>query len=199
MKIAYSICRIIKKVQNLTVLIKLWYYKKIMLFECKNCGENPRVFSPISLKGLKYFTIGDNFKLDYHSIFEAWDWHNNISYKPNILIGNNVSIGKRCHLGCINTIIIEDNVLIGSDVMIMDHNHGKSDYSDISIPPNKRCLSSKGSIHICKNVWIGEKACILPGVTIGENAIVGANTVITHDVPDNCVVCGIPAKVIRTM
>lgn len=197
MRITYFISKMIEKIKIMLLLIKLSHYRTILHFECKNCGSNPRLYSPISIKGLKHFNIGNDFKLDYHGIIEAWDQHNGIIYKPTVSIGNNVSIGKRFHLGCINKIIIEDDVLIGSDVLMIDHNHGKADYSDALIAPNRRSLSSKGGIHICKNVWIGEKVCVLPGVTIGENSIVGANAVVTRDIPNNCIVCGNPAKIVK--
>ncbi|WP_157865512.1 acyltransferase [Ruminococcus albus] len=193
----YFLFKMIKKMNNLRLKIKLYYYKKLFHMECKSCGKNPRIIFPISLKGLNNCKIGDNFKLDYNGIFETWSEHNGKKYTPSIIIGNNVSIGKRCHIGCINSIIIDDDVLIGSDVMIIDHNHGLSDFSDLNISPNQRLLSSNGEIHICKNVWIGEKVSILSGVIIGENSIIGANSVVTHSFPENCIICGNPAKIIR--
>ena len=187
----------IKKIKALRIIMSLTYYRSMFEKECASCGRNPRVYSPIGIKGLCYFTIGDDFKIDYHSIIEAWDKHGNQSFTPRVRVGNNVSLGKNCHIGSINSIIIEDNVLMGSNVMIIDHNHGSIDYSDLSIPPRLRPLSSNGPIHICKNVWIGEKVSILSGVTIGENSIIGANSVVTKDIPSNVVACGIPAKVIK--
>jgi len=60
-------------------------------------------------------------------------------------------------------------------------------------------LSSKGPIIIKKNVWIGDSVCILSGVIVGENAIIGANSVVTKDIPANSVVAGVPARVIRQL
>jgi acetyltransferase-like isoleucine patch superfamily enzyme len=65
--------------------------------------------------------------------------------------------------------------------------------------PNYRELFSKGAVYIGKNVWIGDKASIMPGVTIGEGCIVGANTVVTKDVPPYSVVVGSPAKIVKTL
>ena len=187
----------IKKAKMLKILISISYYRKLFANECKKCELDIRVYSPLSIKGLKYVSIGKNFKIDVGGIIEAWDSHNEVKYSPTIIIGDNVSLGKNCHIGCINEIRIDDNVLIGSNVLIIDHNHGLKDFSDISIPPNNRRLSSSGPIHIKKNVWIGEKVSILAGVTIGENTIIGANSVVTSDIPQNCVACGVPARVIK--
>ena len=189
--------RVIKKIKSLKLLLSLAYYKKICNVECKYCGVNPRIYKPVSLKGLKYIRLGDNFKLDFGGILEAWDMHNGIAFSPQVIVGNNVSFGKNCHIGCINQVVIEDNVLVGSGVMIIDHNHGESFENEFHIPPNKRKLYSKGPIYICENVWIGENACILHGVTIGKNSIVGANAVVTKNIPSNCVVAGNPAKIIK--
>lgn len=191
--------KLIRKWRNFKLLLSVLFYRKMLLKECKNCASDVRVYYPISLKGLKYISIGTNFKLDYGGILEAWDNHNGKQYFPQIKIGSNVSFGKNCHIGCIENITIDDGVLFGSNVLVIDHNHGLKDYSDINIIPNKRFLSSSGPIHIGKNVWVGEKVTILSGVSIGDNTIIGANSVVTKNIPANCVACGIPAKVIKTI
>ena len=81
--------------------------------------------------------------------------------------------------------------------MINDNLHGEITYEQLRIMPKDRQLISKGPITIGKNVWIGEMAIILGGVTIGEGAIIGAHAVVTKDVPAYSVVAGIPAKVIK--
>lgn len=63
--------------------------------------------------------------------------------------------------------------------------------------PNQRPLYSKGAVHIGNNVWIGQNACIMPGVTIADGAIIAANSVVTHDIPAYSVAAGAPAKVIK--
>ena len=120
-------------------------------------------------------------------------------YTPEIKIGNNVNIQTDCHISAINSVIIEDNVLIASFVYISDHAHGDNQYFDLNIPPIDRPLFSKGSIYIGKNVWIGEKVTVLPGVHIGEGSIIGANSVVTHDIPPYSIAVGIPAKVIKAV
>lgn len=82
------------------------------------------------------------------------------SFKPRIIIGKNVCFNFRCHIGAINEIIISDNVLIGSNVLITDHGHGTTSKEETSIPPYQRSLYSKGSVIIEDNVWIGENVRI---------------------------------------
>ena len=93
---------------------------------------------------------------------------------------------------------IDSNVLIGSRVLITDHSHGNNEIADLLLPPSQRVLYSKGPVIIEENVWIGDGAAVLPNVTIGKNSIIGANTVITKDVPPNCIVVGNPARIVKT-
>lgn len=155
--------------------------------------------SPRFIFGGKYISIGDDFDAFPGLRIEAFSRHLNTDFMPRIKIGSRVSINYDCHIGCVNEITIEDDVLIASRVYISDHTHGSLDYSDIRIPPSKRELQSKGSVIIETGAWIGEGACILPGVRIGSHAIVGANAVVTHDVPSYSVAAGIPARVIKSL
>ena len=104
-------------------------------------------------------------------------------------IGKNVFINHACSFLDMGGITVEDNVLIGPKVNLITENH-PLDSRD------RRALVCK-PINIKRNAWIGAAATILPGVTIGENAVVAAGAVVSKDVPANTVVGGIPAKVIK--
>jgi len=186
-----------KRCSNFYKLVSMQVYRNYMIRRCKHCETDIRLNEPLSLTGLEYVSIGRNFKLGHRGIIEAWDKHNGVEFRPNIVIGNNVSFGNYCHIGCVNEIIIEDNVLTGANVLVIDHSHGESSFNDLQIAPNLRKLYSAGAVHIKKNVWLGDKVTVLPGVTIGENCIIGANSVVTKDIPDNTVACGCPAKVVK--
>lgn len=86
-------------------------------------------------------------------------------------------------------IMIEDHVFIGPNVNVITENHAEN--------PELRHNVYGKPILIKRNAWIGATAVILPGVTIGENAIVAAGSIVTKDVPDNTIVGGNPAKIIR--
>jgi acetyltransferase-like isoleucine patch superfamily enzyme len=113
----------------------------------------------------------------------------NTNFGKHITIGNNVFINHGCTFLDLGGITIEDDVLIATNVQLITETH--------SIKPTERKALVLAPILIKKNAWIGAGATILPGVTIGENAVVAAGAVITQDVPDNTVVGGIPAKVIK--
>lgn len=154
---------------------------------------------PFYVRGHKYIQIGEHFFADASFRIECWDYYMGHSYKPSIIIGENVCFNYRCHIGAIEKICIGNNVLVGSQVLITDHSHGELTEKDLLISPAKRKLYSKGPVIIGDNVWIGEGVCILPNVTIGNNCVIGANSVVTKNVPPFSIVGGNPAKVIRSI
>lgn len=109
----------------------------------------------------------------------------------NIHIGKDVFINMGCKFQDQGGIFIEDGALIGHNVVLATLNHAAS--------PKDRGSMIPAPIRIGKNVWVGANAVILPGVTIGDGAIVAAGAVVNRDVPENTVVGGVPAKVIRTI
>lgn len=179
---------------RLNQLYTLW-----LLNEFNSVGKNIYFERFIYLIGGKYITIGNNFSCFKRLRLEAIDIHNGHKYTPKIIFGDNVSINFDCHIGCVNRIEIHDNVLIASKVFITDHSHGYIKKEALTEPPSLREVVSKGPVIIEKNVWIGEGVVILGGLKIGENSIVGANSVVTKSVPKNCVVAGNPAKIIKEL
>ena len=106
-------------------------------------------------------------------------------------IGKNVFINHACSFLDLGGITIEDDVLIGPRVNLVTENHPAD-------PAERKSLITK-PIVIRRNAWIGANATILPGVTIGENAIVAAGAVVSKDVPANAIVGGVPAKFIKSI
>ena len=107
----------------------------------------------------------------------------------NLYLGRRVFINYCCHFQDQGGIYIGDEVLIGSHVVLATINHGQS--------PETRGDNLPASIRIGNKVWIGSHVTILPGVTVGDQAIIAAGAVVTRDVPANAVVGGVPAKVLK--
>lgn len=105
----------------------------------------------------------------------------------NIHIGNHVSINPYFKCMSARKVVIEDYAQLAMGVTIITNNHNFYD----------RAVLTVKDTYIKKNAWIGANAIILPGVTIGENAIVGAGSVVTHDIEENTVVVGKPARKIK--
>lgn len=123
--------------------------------------------------------------------------------KPNqvvLLIGNDVQLNDSVHIGAAELVEIGDHTLIASRVFITDHSHGVYDRQDIGsrpdVIPAKRPIVAR-PVRVGCMAWLGEQACILQGDTIGDGAVVGANLVVTRDVPRRTIVAGNPTRVIR--
>lgn len=112
-------------------------------------------------------------------------------FGKNITIGRNVFINSDCKFQDQGGIVIEEGALIGHGVVLATLNH--------EIDPEKRQQIHPAPIHIGKRVWIGANSTITQGVTIGDNSIVAAGSVVNKDVPPNTIVGGVPAKHIRTI
>lgn len=111
------------------------------------------------------------------------------NHGKNITLGKGVFINHACSMLDLGGIDIHDEVMIGPRVNITSENH--------PVSPAERKTLVPGRVTIKKNAWIGAGATILPGVTIGKHAVVAAGAVVTQDVPDNTVVGGVPAKVLK--
>ena len=146
---------------------------------------------PIYYSGPQYMKIGKHFcscpglRIE---CFKAGDKN------PVLKIGDGVSLSYNVHIGAIDSITIGNRVLMGSNILITDHSHGRTDHDSMETPPSNRPLYSKGPVIIEDDVWICENVSVLPNVRIGHNSIIGANTVITKDVPPFSRVVGNPAR-----
>ena len=107
----------------------------------------------------------------------------------HIKIGNNVYINSNSLLMARGGITIEDDVMLAANVQLLSNNHDEYDRQVLTCKP----------IHIKKGAWIGAGVSILPGVTIGKYAIVGAGAIVTKDVGDYEVAVGVPAKIVKTL
>ena len=163
-------------------------------------GEGCSFHAPLRLQGYgsKRIKIGARTCIQAHCILGSWErYGKDEHYEPEIIIGNDCNIGEFCHITAINKITIGDGLLTGRFVYIGDNAHGGLSWEEANIPPAKRHLTSKGEIRIGRNVWIGDKVTILGGVNIGDNVIIGAGSIVTHDIPSNCMAAGTPAKVVK--
>lgn len=164
-------------------------------------GEHSRVAFPCSLQGggEEHIEIGESTHISSHCILGCWEKYGHQRFTPSITIGNHCSIGEYNHITACKKITIGDGLLTGRYVYIGDNAHGGLSWEEANVPPVDRNLISKGVIIIGNNVWVGDKATILGGVTIGDNVIIGANSVVTHDIPSNSIVVGLPARVMKQL
>lgn len=136
--------------------------------------------------------IGENVHVDI-------DFH--CEYGKHIHIGNKVVINMNCTFVDNNIIEIGNNVLIASNVQIYTATHSTNVHERMVEEETKRdiCKTYALPITVCDGAWIGGGAILLPGVTIGENSVIGAGSVVTRSIPANCVAVGNPCRVIREL
>ena len=163
----------------------------------KQCGNNVVFFQGVRMKGGRNITIGNDVIIRRNSTIAAQTEYFGQKLSSFIIIEDGVDLGEDTFITASNRIVIGRNSLFGRMVTVTDNSHGTTSIEDLSKAPHLRMVISNGEVVIGENVWIGDKATILPGVHIGNGAVVGANAVVTKDVPPFCVVGGIPAKVLH--
>lgn len=164
----------------------------------KHFGEKSSIGIDCQLQGSgQYISIGNDTHIAKHCILGCWKTYKDKHNCPKIIIGDNTNIGEYTQISAAKEVKIGNGVLTGRYVYISDNSHGSSDLCTLQTRPSERELYIKGSVIIGNNVWIGDKACILSGVTIGDGAIIGCNAVVTHDVSPYSIVAGVPAKIVN--
>ncbi len=110
-----------------------------------------------------------------------------------IKVGNNVGMGERCHYGCAGGIEIGANTIMGIYVTMHSENHV---FTDTTLPIRSQGVTRQG-IKIGRDCWIGAKVTILDGAVIGNGCVVAAGAVVRGSFPDNCVIGGVPARILK--
>lgn len=158
-------------------------------------GKGSYIWKPLFLSGTRYYYLGNNVEIWPGVRIEAIDEWEGERFTPKLEIGNNVIIGQDCHITLAERIIIEDNVLCTSRVTITDISHVTEDKRKAVV---NQAITTNPT-RICEGAFIGVNAVIFPGVTIGKHAVVGANSIVSKDVPDYGMVAAAPAKEIWGM
>jgi acetyltransferase-like isoleucine patch superfamily enzyme len=150
--------------------------------------------------------IGDNVSIGPGSFFIAVTHYpsktmqnkdNSIpvqSFNPKISIGNRVTATACLQIAAHREVIIEDDVMFASNIHINDGMHG---YKTAEIAFKYQKVCGVAPITIKKGCWIGQNVMIMPGVTIGECSIIGANSIVKESIPEKCIAAGNPARVIK--
>lgn len=190
-------------IKNIPLKIKLVFDMKRLKLKATlanitlTLGKNVQTTQKVILSGEGSITIGDHviFGSKKGGYFKNGSCEIQPRYKDaQIVIGNKVSVNNNLFILSANRIEIGTETLIGEGVMIMDYNaHG--------IHPTKRrtSIGNIQSVKIGQNCWIGSRATILPGTTIGNHSIVGAGAVVKGEYPENVILAGNPAQIIKTL
>lgn len=177
------------------VLKKVLLDEPVFRYRCEKVGKNLLLSFKVPMTSPNlHICLGDNCSVNGYTTFSAAAIHE----KPVLIVGNNSHIGYEVSISVAERVEIGDNCLIADRVFIADNNGHPID-------PVRRRLGQKvnldeiSPIRIGNNVWLGYQSVILKGVTIGDNSIIGANSVVTKDVPANTIVAGNPAVTVRSL
>lgn len=141
----------------------------------------------------KYVFVGKDVYIGFNCRIEGVDKYRERIFTPRIILSDGVSIQQNVHITCASTIIVGNDTAIAANVTITDINHP---YDDVSVAIEKQDIETK-PVSIGADCKIYNNVVILPGVNIGKHCVIGANSVVTHDLPDYSVAVGAPAQVVK--
>ncbi len=192
---AKAVVRVVDRIKAIYEQINLHYLKG----EFKHIGSNAIIEYPSHIMNPQCISIGNDFTGRAGLRLRAYTDFVGLKHTPEVTIGNNVHLAMDVVINCTHRIVLEDNVSIGVGSKLMDHMHGQPDFSDLKVKVMDRLLTSRGAVILRNNVMLGTGVVVLPGVEIGENSIVGSNSVVTKDIPPNSIAAGVPARILRTI
>lgn len=163
------------------------YYRRFL----GHMGRGSKILSPMRLKNIRNIHIGNNVVINKYSFLLTRQIDEAIV--PRLVIEDDAVIGHFNHITCVNQVCIGRKVLTADKVHIADNGH---EFARTDVPIMDQGIIFRGRVAIGEGTWIGEGASIL-SCSIGRNCVIGANAVVVHDVPDYCVVAGIPARIIK--
>lgn len=169
-----------------SVIFKLFYARRFAHF-----GKGSTIQSPLHIYGEQRITIGDNVLVQYKSWLAATDQTG--ENDSRLAIGDGCVIGHFNELYATKSIVLEKNVLTADRVYISDNLHS---YENPDMPVIAQPIKQISPVRIGEGSWIGIGAVVL-GANIGMHCVIGANSVVTRDIPDYCVAAGAPARVIK--
>ena len=176
------------------MLLAHYLYSKLEgMFGFGSWGRLAIIKFPAKIMGRKYVFVGDHVFIAERSFISMVEADSSLRAAPKLVIGDRTRIGFDLHISCMGNVTIESDVMISGRVFIGDCEHG---YKDITKPIVNQPMEHKGDVLIRSESFIGVNACVMPGITIGKHAVIGASAVVTKSVPDYCIAVGNPAKVI---
>ena len=182
------------------------HYAEAALPPFANEPKNLRIELPRRLSETQRMHVGDDVSIGPGSFLIAQTYYPSEimqhparpmpvqQFDPRIVIGNRVTATGGLTLSAMQRIVIEDDVMFAANVIVMDGLHG---FQNANEPYKYQPMWRIAPVAIERGCWIGQNVVIMPGVTIGELAIVGANSVVTRDIPARCIAFGNPARVVK--
>jgi acetyltransferase-like isoleucine patch superfamily enzyme len=176
---------------KLPVSIYVRFFRLAFGYRFRRFGRNVYFIFPAGVDGAKNIELGDDVYIAYKTFLAALP---HTGHPACVLsIGSGSRIGRFNHIYATQSVVIGANVLTANNVYISDNLHG---YKDPSIPISQQPILQNGTVEIGEGSWLGHNAVVL-GAHIGKQCVIGANAVVTSNIPDHCVAVGVPAVIIQ--
>ncbi len=157
-------------------------------------GPGSYIARPYRVSNPECIEMGANVMILPDSTVQPITRHGSLRYSPRIVLGDGVYVGRHAVLHAIGRLEIEAGSVLSEYVFINDASHG---FDPDGPPIMEQPPVSRGPVHIGRNCFLGYRAVVMPGVTLGERCIVGANSVVTRSFPPYSIVGGVPARLIK--
>jgi acetyltransferase-like isoleucine patch superfamily enzyme len=171
-------------------------WRSYLLPDLKKRGRNLRLVYPYQLQNASHIEIGDDCHLGANSILCACRTVTHTGavqeFNGSIRLGDRVWATSSLQLFAACEMVVEDDVMFAANVFVCDCQHG---HADVQTPYRRQAFSDLAPVFIGAGAWIGQNVVIMPGVSIGRQSIIGANSVVTHSIPDRAIAFGVPARV----
>ena len=160
-------------------------------FKAREVHYGSYIGKPLILNGIENLSLGKGSYIQKNGYIEAMPYTG--EKECRLIIGSRTRIGFTSHIIATRRVVIGNNVEIASNVYLSDNMHG---YEDVDMPIRDQSIVQKNEVIIGDDTWLGENVCVL-GAKVGRHCVIGANSVVTKDIPDYCVVVGAPARIIK--
>jgi acetyltransferase-like isoleucine patch superfamily enzyme len=184
----------ILRLQNFLKRKRAQIYTWMLRGDAAHIGRGSIVHPPFNSGNIKTVYIGDNVCINPGGWIQTIRKYAYNRFDSELKIGDGTYIGHRCHVIACGKMIIGKDVTIADNVYITDNLHG---FDDMSCGVMPQPLKVPGPVVIEDEVWLGERVCVMPNVTIGKHSVIGANSVVTKDIPPYCIAVGVPARIIK--
>jgi lipopolysaccharide O-acetyltransferase len=173
--------------------IRTRLFTLLLSSQFKEAGSGSRVSPPFRFHGLNEIVLGQGAQIERDCWIQTVpdDGQHN---EAKLVIGPYAGIGMGASISAARKVVIGEHVLLARNVYISDHNHA---FEDIGVPIMHQGMNGVAPVSIGRNTWLGQNVVVLPGATIGEHCVIGANSVVNSSIPDFSVAVGAPARVVK--
>jgi UDP-3-O-[3-hydroxymyristoyl] glucosamine N-acyltransferase len=168
-----------------------WAFTRIAARGFHSFGPRSRILLPTRIANADKIAVGDGVLIGAGS----WLMVPSLDHPGPVLFIHDRVRMRGASISAVKSVVIEEAVGIAFGVYISDHSHG---FDLPGVPIRDQPISDPRPVRIGRGAWLGQNVVVLPGVTIGEYAVIGANSVVTHDIPPRSVAVGAPARVVRS-